>query len=132
MDLDAYRARAQAFATELNAAHHRRFAGLDARWDPADIHTHHAALFTDDAVAGLRDAVDADPALRPLLRFAVDGRLGAATAGADAKRAEAEARERPGAITAALQAEDDPVRRAALEEQRLEIAVQWLTAPAAQ
>ena len=38
MDLDAYRARAQAFATDLNRAHHRRFAGHDGAWDPDSLY----------------------------------------------------------------------------------------------
>ncbi|MCW3004953.1 MAG: family oligoendopeptidase, partial [Conexibacter sp.] len=83
MDLDAYRARAQAFATDLNRAHHRRFAGLDGAWDPAALHARHAdGLFDDASIEALRDAAatDPDPAqpLRRLLRFAVEGRLGAA------------------------------------------------------
>ncbi|QEC46960.1 M3 family oligoendopeptidase [Baekduia soli] len=132
MDLDAYRARAQAFATELNGAHHRRFAGLDARWDPEALHARHAGLFSDAAIDGLRTATATDPALRPLLRFAVEGRLGAAAAPADARRAQAETDEGVAAMGAALEAEPDPGRRAALEEDRLDVVARRLTAPAAE
>jgi hypothetical protein len=127
MDLDAYRAGAQAFATELNRAHHRRFAGLDERWDPVALHARHAALFDDRAIDGLREA-----GARELLRFAVETRLGAVTARADAARAAAETEEGVAALTAALAAEPDPAARAALEERRLDVVARRLTAPAAE
>ena len=56
MDLDAYRARAQAFATDLNRAHHRRFAGHDGAWDPDSLYGHHAAVYDDAAIDALREA----------------------------------------------------------------------------
>ena len=55
MDLDAYRARAQAFATDLNRAHHRRFAGHDGAWDPESLYAHHAAAYDDAAIDALRE-----------------------------------------------------------------------------
>src|SRR3954453_6087418 len=59
MDLDAYRARAQAFATDLNRAHHRRFAGHDGAWDPESLYAQHAAVYDDAAIDALRAAADA-------------------------------------------------------------------------
>jgi hypothetical protein len=56
MDLDAYRARAQAFATDLNRAHLRRFAGHDGAWDPESLYAHHAAVGDDAAIDALRAA----------------------------------------------------------------------------
>ncbi|MBI5106468.1 MAG: hypothetical protein HZB46_16040 [Solirubrobacterales bacterium] len=127
MDLDAYRAAAQAYATELNGAHLRRFAGLSARWDPVAIHARHVALWSDDAIEGLRDAGS-----RPLLRFAVEARLHARLAPVDAARAEAEAGEDLAGLTAALAAEEDPVARVELGERRLDATVRRLTPLAAE
>ncbi|HSD78773.1 MAG TPA: hypothetical protein VLA98_15265, partial [Solirubrobacteraceae bacterium] len=129
MDLDAYRARAQAFATELNRAHFERFAGLTAAWDPAAIHARHAELWDADTIEELRNA--GPPAPRRLLRFAVEARLGAATARLEVERARAEADEGVAALAAALAVEDDADRRAALEEERLDATARRLTAPAA-
>ncbi|HMJ33236.1 MAG TPA: hypothetical protein VK501_04905 [Baekduia sp.] len=138
MDLDAYRARAQAFATDLNRAHHRRFAGLDGAWDPAALHARHApGLFDDRAIDALRDAAAADPdptqPLRRLLRFAVEARLGAATAAVDADRARAEADEGLADLTAQLANADAALSaRIALEAQRLDVVTRRLSAPAAE
>jgi hypothetical protein len=142
MDLDAYRARAQAFATDLNRAHQRRFAGLDGAWDPVALHDRHAAgLFDDAPIEELRaasmergragDPVAADQ-VRRLLRFAVEARHGAATAQADAQRARAEAEGGLADLTAALAAEPDLSARVALEEARLDVVTRELTAPAAE
>jgi hypothetical protein len=142
MDLDAYRARAQAFATALNRAHHRRFAGLDGTWDPAALHARHeAGLFDDAAIEALRTAtVDyergGDPGaadhLRRLLRFAVEARLGAVTAPAESRRARAEAEGGMADLTTALAAEPDLGARVALEEQRLDLVARTLSDPAAE
>jgi hypothetical protein len=137
MDLDAYRARAQAFATELNRAHHRRFAGHDGAWDPAALLARHApGLFDDAAIDALRDAAAADPEpaqpLRRLLRFAVEARLGTATAAIDAERARIEADEGLADLTARLANADEPGARIALEEQRLDVTARRLTPLAAE
>jgi hypothetical protein len=138
MDLDAYRARAQAFATDLNRAHHRRFAGHDGAWDPESLYAHHARAFDDAAIDALREAAvvegrrgegGADPARR-LLRFAVEARLGSVTARTDAARARAEADGGLSELTAALAAEPALARRVALEEQRLDVVARALTPPA--
>ena len=137
MDLDAYRTRAQAFATDLNRAHHRRFAGHDGAWDPDSLHAHHAAVSDDAAIEALREAAAAeDPdgpqSARRLLRFAVEARMGRATARTDAERARAEAEEGLAELTAALAVEPELGRRVALEEQRLDIVARRLTPPAAE
>jgi hypothetical protein len=142
MDLDAYRARAQAFATDLNRAHHRRFAGHDGAWDPDSLYGHHAAAYDDAAIDGLREAAaietaggDGAPGAQParrLLRFAVEARLGNATALTDAARAQAEAQEGLADLTAALAAEPALARRIELEEQRLDVVARRLTPLAAE
>jgi hypothetical protein len=137
MDLDAYRARAQAFASDLNRAHHRRFAGLDGAWDAAAVHARHAVgVFDDAAIDALRKAGEADPdpgqPLRRLLRFAVEARLGAATAHVDAQRAQAEAEAGLADLTTQLAHADDLDARIALEEERLDAVTRRLTAPAVQ
>ncbi|HEY4097194.1 MAG TPA: hypothetical protein VGM33_16855 [Baekduia sp.] len=137
MDLDAYRARAQAFATDHNRAHHRRFAGHGGPWDPAGLHAQHAAgLFDDASIDALRDAAAGDPdptqPLRRLLRFAVEARLGAVTAAVDGDRAHAQAAEGWAEVTAQLAHEEEPAARIALEEQRLDIVTRRLSAPAAE
>jgi hypothetical protein len=139
MDLDAYRARAQAFATDLNRAHHRRFAGLDGAWDPESLYAHHTAVCDDAAIEALRERAERDePAgdrsapARRLLRFAVEARLGRVTARTDAARARAEAAGGLADLTAALAAEPDLGRRVALEEQRLDLVARQLTPLAAE
>src|SRR4051794_13557570 len=140
MDLAAYRARAQAFATDLNRAHHRRFAGHDGAWDPESLYAHHAAVGDDAAIDALRAAAaredpeapaSAQPGRR-LLRFAVEARLGRGTAGTDAERARAEAEEGLAELTGALAAEPELGRRVALEEQRLDVVSRRLTPLAAE
>ncbi|HEV7753431.1 MAG TPA: hypothetical protein VGO71_17910, partial [Baekduia sp.] len=139
MDLDAYRAAAQAFATDLNRAHHRRFAGLDGAWDPDSLYAHHAAVLDDAAIDALHAAAEEESRTgdlgqrgRRLLRFAVEARLGRATARTDAERARAEGQEGLAELTSALAAEPDLGRRVALEEQRLDIVTRRLTPLAAE
>jgi hypothetical protein len=143
MDLDAYRARAQAFATDLNRAHHRRFAGHDGAWDPDSLYGHHAAAYDDATIDALRAAAESESAdedpdrpgpqpARRLLRFAVEARLGNATARTDAARASAEAQEGLADLTAALAAEPALGRRVELEEQRLDVVARRLTPLAAE
>jgi len=132
MDLDAYRAAAQAFATDLNAAHHRRFAGLDGRWDPAALYARHAALFDERAIDALRNTTGLTPGVAPLLRFAVQTRLAAATAATDAARAAIEAEEGLAELGAALEREPDALARVELEERRLDAVTRRLTPLAAE
>lgn len=136
MDLDAYRAQAQAFATDLNRAHHRRFAGHDGAWDPDSLYAFHAAVFDDRAVDALRAAAAAEPdgqdGARRLLRFAVEARLGRATARTDAERARVEAKDGLADLTARLAAEPALARRIELEEARLDVVARRLTPLAAE
>jgi len=132
MDLDAYRARAQAFATDLNRAHHRRFAGHDGLWDPESLYAFHAAAFDDATIDGLRDAADADPSARRLLRFAIEARLSSVTARTDAERAQAESAGHLAELTADLADGPDLARRIALEEARLDVVARHLTPLAAE
>jgi len=143
MDLDAYRARAQAFATDLNRAHHRRFAGHDGAWDPESLYGHHAAAYDDAAIEALRAAAAEESAredpdrpggqpARRLLRFAVEARLGRASARTDAERARVEAAEGYAELTAALAAGPALGRRVELEEERLDVVARRLTPLAAE
>jgi hypothetical protein len=133
MDLDAYRARAQAFATDLNRAHHRRFAGLDGAWDPDSLYASHAGVFDDRAIDALREgAASEDDGVRRLLRFAVEARIGRATARTDGERARIEAAEGLADLTARLAEEDDLAARVALEEARLDVVARRLTPLAAE
>ena len=132
MDLDAYRARAQAFATDLNRAHHRRFAGHDGLWDPESLYAFHAAAFDDAAIDALREAAAADPAARRLLRFAIEARLSSVTARTDAERARAESTGHLAELTADLAEGPDLARRIALEEARLDVVARHLTPLAAE
>jgi hypothetical protein len=131
MDLDAYRARAQAFATDLNRAHHRRFAGHDGAWDPDSLYAFHARVFDDRAIEGLREAGASDR-VRRLLRFAVEARLGRATARTDAERARVEAASGLAELTAQLAEEGELARRIELEEARLDVVARQLTPLAAE
>jgi hypothetical protein len=132
MDLDAYRARAQAFATDLNRAHHRRFAGHDGAWDPESLYAFHAAAFDDAAIDGLRETASTDPAARRLLRFAVETRLHAVTSRTDAERARAEGAAGLADLTAELAAGPDLAHRITLEEARLDVVARTLTPLAAE
>lgn len=132
MDLDVYRARAQAFATDLNRAHHRRFAGHDGAWDPESLYAFHGAVFDDAAIEALRETAAADPAARRLLRFAVEARLHAVTARTDARRARAEAEGDLAELSAELASGPALARRIELEEARLDVVSRTLTPPAAE
>jgi hypothetical protein len=94
MDLDAYRHSAETFISELTGAYYRHYAGLEAEYEIEPIYARHAGLFTRDAVARLRDRVDAAPTetdqqrrARMLLDFAVEGTVGQATKALDAELA---------------------------------------------
>ncbi|HST40491.1 MAG TPA: hypothetical protein VLK58_13340 [Conexibacter sp.] len=91
MDLDAYRQQAEAFVAELGDEYHAHYAGLREEFAVDAIYARHRALFSFEAVAGLRARAAAaseargvrdDEArrLRMLLDFAVEGLLGQATA----------------------------------------------------
>jgi hypothetical protein len=98
MDLDAYRRSAETFISELTGAYYRHYAGLEAEYEIEPIYARHGWLFTLDAVARLREQVDAVPPgtdqqrrARMLLDFTVEGTIGQATKALDAELARREA-----------------------------------------
>jgi hypothetical protein len=132
MDLAAYRARAQDYATTWGAAYHRRFAGHDRDWDPATMHAAFADCWSDETLASLATLAEGGhAAARRLWRFAVTARLRAVTAAPDAERARRETEAGLPLLTARLAVEPDPRRRHELEQQRLGIAASRLTEPGA-
>lgn len=131
MDLDAYRDRVQSYVTAWNAAHHARFAGHVAHDATAEVHAAHRDCTSDAALDGLAEAASADDRVRRLWRFAVAARLRAATAAHDAERTRREATSGLARLTAALAEEPGARRRRQLEEERLAIAAEALSAPAA-
>lgn len=132
MEISAYRARAQDYATALGGAHHRHFAGLDPTWDPEAIHAAHADVFADEAIDHLGElAENGNAGARLLWGFAVRSRLRAVAAPHDALRARLEGASGLSALTAELAVEGSPLRRHELEEQRMTIVAEQLSAPAA-
>lgn len=132
MEMSAYRARAQDYATALGGAHHRHFAGLDASWDPEAIHAAHADVFAVEAIDDLGElAGNGNAGARLLWGFAVRSRLRAVAAPHDALRARLEGASGLAALTAELAVEPSPLRRHELEEQRMTIVAEQLSAPAA-
>jgi hypothetical protein len=99
MDLDAYRASAEAFLSELTAEYRRHYAGLSATYEIEPIYERHAELFGAPAVRALRDAVDSAQGeerrrARMLVRFAAEGHVDEAV-----KQIEAELARREAALT---------------------------------
>ncbi|HEX7292687.1 MAG TPA: hypothetical protein VF250_16325, partial [Conexibacter sp.] len=99
MDLAAYRLQAETFTAELGEEYHAHFAGLRADFDVEPIYARHAALFTAETVARLREQADAAAArgedagrrARMLLDFAVEGHLGLISTDLEGELAEREA-----------------------------------------
>ena len=136
MDLDAYRASAEAFVSDLTAEYYRHFAGLKDDYAIEPIYERDASLFTGESVQALRElasipepGTDEHRRRRMLLDFAVEGHLGQATKAIDAELARREADlaievdgERIGfRESAVVQAnEPDAERRARIDRARLE------------
>ncbi len=126
VDLDGYRAEAQAFWEEIEREYLLHMSGRKPEFELEPIYARHAALFEREAAERLREA----GAPRELVRFAVEGLFGQETkreAEALARR-EAEARITVGdgelgyrEAVAAQANERDPERRAALERARLDV-----------
>ena len=97
MDLEAYRAQAEAFQAELMREYYRHFAGLQADLPLEALYERHAALFARAAVQELRDAAaasggdDEGRRRRYLLEFALEGHLNEATRRLEAELARREA-----------------------------------------
>ena len=134
MDIDGYSARAEAFATDLARLYYRQFAGLGAGESLGAPYAGSAELFGADAVQRLREAAARQPEqrrIRMLLRFAVDGHLGRATARPESElvRREGELRvatsggeaTRLGDVARAQARQADALRRAELEAERCRV-----------
>jgi hypothetical protein len=130
VDLDRYRAEAEAFLAELHGAYYRHYAGLEEDFPLEAIYAAHADLFGDAAVDGLAGA--GAPALRA---FAVEGHLERAVAGLEAERARREATLRVEAggrplgfreAALAQAAEPDRDRRQDIEQARLAVVAEAL------
>jgi len=134
-DLDAYRAEAERFVAELGLEYYRHYAGLAEDLAVEAVYERHAALFERAAVEVLRErrasTAPGDEArrLRALLDFAVEGRVGRATAALDAELARREAilelkvdGERLGFRESSIVQANEPDRdrRARIEDARLE------------
>ncbi len=134
-DLDTYRAEAERFVAELGLEYYRHYAGLAEDLAVEAVYERHAALFERAAVEVLREgaagAAGGDEArrLRALFDFAVEGRVGRATAALDAELAQREAilelkvdGERLGFRESSIVQANEPDRdrRARIEDARLE------------
>ncbi len=122
MDLDAYRAQAERFVSDLDREYYLHFSGQQESYEVERIYESHADLFSREAVEQLREG-DA----RLLLEFAVQGLIGRETSAEQAELARRESnleievdRERiPYRSAAVAQAnESDPARRQAIEDAR--------------
>ena len=126
MNLDDYRAEAQAFYEEIEREYVLHLSGRKEGFELEPIYARHADLFTREAADRLREA----DAPRELVRFAVEGLFGQATKGEAEELARLEATSKVELdgeeigfreAVAAQANEGDPERRAALERARLEL-----------
>jgi hypothetical protein len=124
VDLNAYRAEAQAFVSEIDREYYVHFSGQKESFEIEPIYERHAGLFEREAVDTLRGAGN-----RELLEFAAEGLIGRELREIEAELARREAAleiEIDGERTPFRQApveqanEPDPDRRAAIEAARLE------------
>src|SRR3954466_9976976 len=86
MDLDAYRADAERFVSELDREYYLHFSGQQESYEVERIYETHAGLFSREAVEALRDQDGA----RLLLEFAVRGHIGRETSAEQAELARRE------------------------------------------
>src|SRR4051794_15994389 len=124
MDLDAYRADAERFVSELDREYYLHFSGQQEAYEVERIYADHERLFTREAVEELRS----DPSdTRLLLEFAVQGLIGCETSAEQAELArresetevEVDGERMPYRSAVVAQAnERDPERRQALEQAR--------------
>jgi hypothetical protein len=126
VNLDDYRAEAQAFYEEIEREYVLHLSGRKEGFELEPIYARHADLFTREAADRLREA----DAPRELVRFAVEGLFGQATKGEAEELARLEATSKVELdgeeigfreAVAAQANEGDPERRAALERARLEL-----------
>jgi hypothetical protein len=124
MDLDAYRADAEHFVSELDREYYLHFSGQQDAYEVERIYADHERLFTREAAEELRS----DPSdTRLLLEFAVQGLIGRETSAEQAELArresetelEVDGERLPYRSAGVAQAnERDPERRQALEQAR--------------
>ena len=126
MNLDEYRAEAEAFYVEIEHEYVLHLSGRKESFELEPIYSRHAGLFSREAADRLRDA----GAPRELVRFAVEGLFGQATKreAEELARLEATSRITVGGeeigfreAVAAQANEPDPERREALERARLDL-----------
>jgi hypothetical protein len=139
-ELEAYSHGAERFITELDREYHLHFSGQQPDYRVREIYDRHRELFGREAIDALRAAAsddDSESARRAslLLELAVGGYLGLACAEQEEEIARREAElelefdgERiPYRRAPVEQAnEPDPMRRAGLEEKRLELLAEHL------
>jgi len=104
VDLDAYRAEAEAFSEALLREYLLHYSGRKDEFEIEAVYERHPGLFSREAVDSLRPAGS-----RELLRFAVEGHMGQATKAEDAELARREA-----ALTISVDGEGLPFRQAAV------------------
>ena len=102
MDLDAYRAEAEAFSEEIGREYLLHFSGRKDDFEIEAVYERHTGLFSREAVDSLRGAGN-----RELLLFAVEGHMGQAT-----KAEEAELARREASLTISVDGEEMPFRQA--------------------
>ena len=131
MDLRSYRAEAEEFVSALDREYYLHFSGQQDEYEIEPIYERHAGLFSREAVEGLRGAGPL-----PLLEFAVHGLIGRETKAEQAELARREAaleleldgRRVPFRSALVEQAnEDDPDRRAEIEDARNEATEEHLS-----
>jgi hypothetical protein len=104
VDLDAYRAEAEAFTEALLREYLLHYSGRKDDFEIEAVYERHAGLFSRPAVDALRDSPN-----RELARFAVEGHIGQAV-----KSEEAELARREAALTISANGEEMPYRQAAV------------------
>jgi hypothetical protein len=125
LELEAYRAEAEAFLGELDREYYLHFSGRQDDYGIEAIYERHASLFSRESIEGLREE-----GARALLEFAVHGLIGQETKAQAAELARREAaleveidgKRLPYRETSVVQAnEADPDRRAAIDVARNEV-----------
>ena len=119
LDLDAYRASAEAFVSDLDREYYLHMAGHKPELELEAIYDRHAGLFHAAAVAAIREARAAVPPgtdearrLRYLLAFGLDGLLGRATRAESEEAARLEASLEVGVAGEAIPYRQVPIRQA--------------------
>ena len=104
-ELDAYREQADRFASELDEAYYRHYAGLQETLELEPIYERHAELTTLERASSFEASAASHRGVRELWRFACEGHLGALTREHEERVANAEAQ-----LSATLDGEEIPFR----------------------